>query len=526
LRSPPRTPPRTSPDQESTGWPPGIPYIIGNEGCERFSYYGMRSILTLYLAEVLYLQHPAFRAAPEAYAKAHYHLFVAAVYALPMVGAVVADRLLGKYRTILYLSIVYSLGNGVLALGAGSTTGVWAGLALISIGSGGIKPCVSAHVGDQFGRASWFRLRTIYQAFYFIVNFGSFFAELLIPWTWKHVGIRAAFGIPGVLMLASTIVFWMGRNVFIHVPPRPGGRLGALDTASSVAFFLSVGHLFFTAGRPWPELVGLSVAFLAAGYALFRWRQSIAPDNGFLAVVLYALATWVRRPGQPFFATARAHFGPETVEGPVAALRITSVFFLVSLFWALFDQHGSSWILQAKMMDLRLGGLTLLPSQIQAINPILVMLLIPLLARYVYPAAERLGLRPTPLRRMTAGMAITALSFVAIALVQAAIDRSPPHTVSFRWQILGYLLITLGEVLVSVTGLEFAYTQAPRRMKSTIMGFWLLTVSLGNVLVSIISLIKLPLATSFWLFAGLMAGAAVLFGVRASFYRARDYVQE
>jgi POT family proton-dependent oligopeptide transporter len=202
------------------------------------------------------------------------------------------------------------------------------------------------------------------------------------------------------------------------------------------------------------------------------------------------------------------------------------VFFLVSLFWALFDQHGSSWILQAKMMDLRLGGLTLLPSQIQAVNPILVMLLIPLLARYVYPAAERLGLRPTPLRRMTAGMAITALSFVAVALVQAAIDRRPPHTVSFGWQILGYLLITLGEVLVSVTGLEFAYTQAPRRMKSTIMGFWLLTVSLGNVLVSIVSLIKLPLATSFWLFAGLMAAAAVLFGVRASFYRARDYVQE
>jgi POT family proton-dependent oligopeptide transporter len=327
-------------------------------------------------------------------------------------------------------------------------------------------------------------------------------------------------------MLASTVVFWMGRNVFIHVPPRPGGRLGALDTASSVAFFLSVGHLFFTAGRPWPELVGLSLLFLVTGYGLFRWRQSIAADDGFLAVVLYALASWAQRPGQPFFAAARAHFGAETVEGPVAALRITSVFFLVSLFWALFDQHGSSWILQAKMMDLRLGPVTLLPSQIQAANPILVMLLIPLLARYVYPAAERLGLRPTPLRRMTAGMAISALSFVAVALAQQAIDRRPPHTVSFGWQILGYLLITLGEVLVSVTGLEFAYTQAPRRMKSTIMGFWLLTVSLGNVLVSIVSLIKLPLATSFWLFAGLMAAAAVLFGVRASFYRARDYVQE
>ena len=98
-----------------------------------------------------------------------------------MIGAVIADRLLGKYRTILWLSIVYACGNLLLALGAHSAWGVWTGLGLIAIGSGGIKPCVSAHVGDQFGRGNWFRLRTIYQAFYFIINFGSFFAYLLIP---------------------------------------------------------------------------------------------------------------------------------------------------------------------------------------------------------------------------------------------------------------------------------------------------------------------------------------------------------
>src|SRR6185503_11516330 len=133
---------------------------------------------------------------------------------------------------------------------------------------------------------------------------------------------------------------------------------------------------------------------------------------------------------------------------------------------------------------------------------------------------------PTPLRRMTAGMVLTAISFVSAALVQAAIDRSPPASVWFGWQMIAYVLITLGEVLVSITGLEFAYSQAPRRMKSTIMGFWLLTVSLGNVLVSLIARIALPLAQSFWLFAGLMAIAALLFGIRARFYTPRDYVQE
>jgi len=520
-------PVRTSPDHDSTGWPPGIPYIIGNEGCERFSYYGLRSVLTLYLAEVLYARHPTFGASPEAYAEAHYHLFVAAVYALPMVGAVIADRLLGKYRTILWLSVVYSIGCGVLALFADSAWGVWTGLGLIATGSGGIKPCVSAHVGDQFGRASWFRLRTIYQAFYFIINFGSFFATLLIPWVWHRFGIRAAFGIPGVLMLASTVVFWMGRNVFIHVPPQPGGRLGLLDAASSAALFLVVGHLFFSAHQPWPVVLGLSGGFLGLWYLLFRWRQALAPEASFFAVVLYALSEWLRRPTRSFFAPAVARFGAEAVEGPVAVLRIVSVFFLVSLFWSLFDQHASTWTIQARMMDLRLaGGVRVLPSQVQSMNPLLVMLLIPLLGKVVYPAAERLGLRPTPLRRMTAGMAVASLSFVATALIQAVIDRSPPRTVWFGWQAIAFLFLTLGEVLVSVTGLEFAYSQAPRRMKSTVMGFWLLTVSLGNVLVSIISLVKLPLVTSFWLFAGLMAGAAVLFGVRASFYRPRDYVQD
>src|SRR5262249_16017398 len=159
------------------------------------------------------------------------------------------------------------------------TWGVWTGLGLIAVGSGGIKPCVSAHVGDQFGRASWFRLRTIYQAFYFIVNFGSFFAKLLIPWVWKHYGVRAAFALPGILMLASPVVCGMGRNVFIHVPPRPGGRLGLLDAAGSTAFFLVVGHLFFSAGEPWPVLLGLSGGFLLVWYLLFRWRQAIAPEG-------------------------------------------------------------------------------------------------------------------------------------------------------------------------------------------------------------------------------------------------------
>ncbi len=216
---------RTSPDHETTGWPPGVPYIIGNEGCERFSFYGMRSILTLFMAEVLYVNHPVFKSDPDDYAKAHYHLFVAAVYALPMIGAILADRLIGKYNTIFWLSLVYTGGHAVLAVFEGSVWGLWVGLGLIAVGSGGIKPCVSANVGDQFGKNNWFRVRTVYQAFYFIINFGSFFATLLIPFLWRHYGASIAFGLPGILMGIATFLV-LDRSQEVRARAGPARRQG------------------------------------------------------------------------------------------------------------------------------------------------------------------------------------------------------------------------------------------------------------------------------------------------------------
>lgn len=521
---------RTSPDHESTAWPRGVPYIVGNEGCERFSYYGMRSILFVYIVD-LYTGSGQFDGNIQDLATSHYHLFTAGVYALPMIGAIIADRLLGKYQTIIWLSLVYCLGHLVLAVTEGSVQGLWAGLALIAIGSGGIKPCVSAHVGDQFGRGNWFRLRSVYQIFYFMINLGAMLSTLLIPWLREDYGASVAFAIPGILMFIATVVFWAGRGVFIHVAAKPGGRLGLLDTLSSIALFMAVGHLFFTGGAGLHTVLATTLAFLALGLVLFAWRQRIDPDDGFLAVMLFSASRFLRPGGgvgAGFFAPAVQRFGADAAAGPIAVLKILTVFFLISVFWALFDQTGSSWIRQAQMMDLVLwGDFEVLPSQIQAANPLLVMLLIPIANLLVYPAVERLGFRATSLRRMTAGMVIASLSFAVVALIQMRIEASPPATVAVAWQLVPYLIITFAEILVSITGLEFAYTQAPARMKSTIMGFWLLTVALGNVMVSLLARFStLPLVEFFWVFAGLMLLAGLLFGVRAYFYRELDFVQE
>jgi POT family proton-dependent oligopeptide transporter len=241
----------------------------------------------------------------------------------------------------------------------------------------------------------------------------------------------------------------------------------------------------------------------------------------------------------PFWGPAVDRFGLRAAEGPVAVLKIISVFFLISVFWALFDQHSSSWIFQAGQMDLRLWGdresflgidnVTLNRNQVPALNPLMVMLLIPAM-NVVYGRLDRLGLKTTPLRRITAGMFFAALSFAVVALIQVSIDtneRDGLPRVWFGWQIIPYLIMTVAEVLVSITGLEFAYTQAPARMKSTIMGFWLLTVTLGNVLVAFLAGFKdMQRVNFFWTFAGLSAAAGLLFGLRAYFYVQKDYTQE
>lgn len=538
--APPPPPPgshRTEPDHNEKGWPKGVPFIIGNEGCERFSYYGMRAILTLYLA-FLFRETGMADGAANAQAVSIYHFFAAAVYFFPMLGAIFADRLFGKYRTILWLSMVYTLGHLVLSLAEGSLPGTYAGLVLVAIGSGGIKPCVSAHVGDQFGRSNWHRLEAMYQAFYFIINFGSFFATLIIPWLRATFGWSVAFAVPGVLMAVATLFFWLGRHRFIHVPPAPGGRLGLLDFIIGTCLFVALGGALFI------EAVGLMPVLWASGLALvilpfvYRARQRIEQDDGFFAVLFTAMhAHWkglnhaaIREGyGQRvprFFAAAEKKLGFDAVEAHVALWRIMSIFIFVSMFWALFDQHGSSWVIQAKQMNLQLGFMTAEPDQIQSLNPAMVMILIPVTG-LVIRALRRRGMKVSPLSRMTFGMLLTATSFVAAALVQASIDRVGEGQVSVAWQLIQYFLLTLSEVLVSITGLEFSYTQAPKRVKSTVMGLWLLTVALGNIYVGWFSgLAKtLELQSFLWTFAGAMAAFGLLFAIRARFYVTREYVQ-
>lgn len=548
--------PRTAPDPDLKGWPKGVRYIIGNEGCERFSYYGMNAILYVYIVS-LYAGVGVVDDKAADLATSTVHFFKTGVYALPMIGAIVADRFLGKYRTILWLSFVYCAGHFVLSCTEGSVGGLYLGLFLIALGSGGIKPCVSAHVGDQFGKSNWHLMDKVYQGFYFIINFGSFFSTLLIPLVQKWFGWRVAFAIPGVLMFVATFVFWLGRKEFVHVPAKPGGYVGFLDASSSVLLFMTLGSLFFTAHQSLWMMTVVSFSCMAAGLWVFQVRQSIAADDGFLAVSIFTLKEWFKqfalnrgenavlvlnsgrgtmqggKPGGSWRSNVNQQFSNEAIDGTLAVLKIISIFFLVSIFWSLFDQSTSSWIRQAEMMNRQvnlpiLGQFEILSSQIQALNPVLVMIMIPILLYGLYPWMEKRGMRLSALMRMSIGMFTASISFAMVAWIQYEIDilALQNQQLHVGWQFFPYVVITLAEVLVSITGLEFAYTQAPKRMKSTVMGFWLLSVALGNILVALTARFSdLKLVNFFWVFTGLMALASVLFYVRSLFYVQRDHYQ-
>ncbi len=566
---------RTSPDHENTGWPKGVPFIVGNEVCERFSYYGMRAILTVHLVALYQLTGAAEEVARDS-ATSAYHMFAGAVYAFPMLGAILADRFWGKYRTILWLSLMYCVGHGILALADLPSDPtmrlnlVYAGLACIAIGAGGIKPCVSANVGDQFGRGNWSKVQTIYQIFYFSINFGSFFATLLIPAIrgdgtvfWRT---SLAFGIPGVLMAIATFFFWLGRDRFVHVPPLPGGKLGRLDTLAGSLMFLAIGHLFVTPAE-WGGLAraGISLAFVIAGLMVFAARQRIEEDDGFLAILLYNLRAKVSKsaagdgpyraadaqdlakeedPESPlvtspfwsrFWAPAIQRFGVAATEGPHAVFKVCTIFIFIPVFWAIFDQHGSTWILQAEAMDTTMFGFEVRPEQVSAWNPLMVMGLIPLM-NLVYKLSKKAGFEWTPLRRMVIGLFMAGASFAVAAIIQQWIDADGPGVVSIWWQVLAYLILTTSEVLVSITALEFAYTQAPKRMKSVVMGLFMLTITMGNLFVSALTAAKDGLAEMlggefgqaefFWFFCWAAVIVGALMGIRARFYQQRDFTQD
>ncbi|HWZ14752.1 MAG TPA: MFS transporter [Mucilaginibacter sp.] len=398
----------------------------------------MRSILTLFLVNQFF--NPTGNAALTEQANAHanklHHLFVMVAYSLPFVGGMIADWFTGKYKLILYVSMIYCLGHFLLATFDGGLDGFKIGLLVVAIGAGGIKSCVSANVGDQFDATNQDLLSKVYGWFYFSINAGSMISTIAIPWTYDHFGPKWAFGIPGILMALATLIFFSGRKRYVKVPPQGVNR----------------NNLVFIS---W--------------YALTHLGQ--------------------KQPRQSMLDVAKGPYDPERVEGVKAVYRVMAVFFFALAFWAVWDQCLSEWTLYADKMDrsINLGfiSFTVFPGQLSTINTVFLLLFIPLFNYSIYPWLDKRGLKTTPLRRLGAGLVLTALSFVVIGLAHNNIEHG--GTPSMWWEVLAFMVLSAAEVLVSITGLEYAYTHSPKSMKSTMTGIWFLVVSFGNLITAVVN---------------------------------------
>jgi len=374
---------RKTKKEEAEGEPQKVPYpksvfiIVGNEFCERLSFYGMKAILGIYLHKKLHLSEDT--------STVIYHAFAMMCYFTPIFGAMIADQFLGRFKTIVYISMIYVLGHILKTIAAIPTLGVpplefsLIGLALIAAGTGGIKPCVSAFGGDQFKLPEQEReLQTFFTIFYFSINAGSLIGTALTPYLREDISCfgedtcySLAFGVPAILMAVATVMIIMGRPLYKMVPPE-----GSI----------------------------LSKVFGSIFYA-FKGKCSGVPADHWMDA-------------------AKLKYDSQLVEDVKCLLRVLILYIPLPIFWALYDQTGSRWTFQAT----RMNGMTFLgkikPDQMQVVNPLLILFFLPLMDRLVYPAFASCRLLVKPLQRMTVGGILTAAAFFVSGFLEIELMKT------------------------------------------------------------------------------------------------------
>ncbi|VDK43665.1 unnamed protein product [Anisakis simplex] len=311
-------------------YPPAVYFMLGNEFCERFSFYGMRAILTLFLITEHHFE--------ESQASLFYHAFVSLAFASPLLGSIAADNYFGRFRVIFWVSLIYVLGHVSLSIGAipqlsyGLRTFLdFAGLFIIALATGGIKPCVSAFAADQFDANQKAQRTQFFSFFYFAINAGSLVAIILTP------------------MLR--------------------GRVKCFG--SEYCFPLAFGH-----------------------DKVEHWLDYAAPK-----------------------------YSAQMLAGVKSVVAILVLYGPLIFFWALFDQQGSTWVLQARRMDGRVGPFTILPDQMNTFNPLIILIMVPAFEAYIYPFARTI-FNVTPLRKMAAGGVLAAIAFIMAGLLQLEVNKT------------------------------------------------------------------------------------------------------
>ena len=428
-------------DRALFGHPRGLGLLFLVEMWERFSYYGMRALLVLYL--VNYLHWGA------ANASKLYGTYTALVYLTPLVGGYLADRFIGTRRSLVIGGLIIALGHFSLAFQ--TMPMFYLGLGLIIIGTGFFKPNVSTMVG-QIYRPGDDRRDSGFTIFYMGINLGAFLAPLVCGYLGQNVGWHYGFAAAGVGMLLGLITYVWGVNRYL-----PGIGFVRQDPNNAAA----VGAELVTTEHKISMIPGIIGGALGALIAFLA-------DGGWLGAFFGIISG----------ATIGLTLGGTKGEERKRVIALFLVFFFVIFFWMAYEQAGSSMTIFAdKHTRLNLGSFTFPSSWFQAVNPLFILLLAPFFAS-VWTRLSAGGGGPSTALKMALGFVFLGLGFVLMVFGGKYADQGI-HVSPF-WLIFAYLLHTCGELCLSPVGLSYVTKVAPLRFASLLMGGWFLANAAAN----------------------------------------------
>ncbi|KAH7410512.1 helicase C-terminal domain-containing protein [Phaeosphaeria sp. MPI-PUGE-AT-0046c] len=441
-------------------------YLIATvELCERFAYYGLSGPFQNYISASPTSSPAGVLGLGQARATALTNLFQFWCYVTPLVGAVVADEYMGKFGAIRCFSAIYMLGIVVLFLSSlqlvqgTAMAGLVVAMAVIGLGTGGIKPNVSPFIAEQVafeadyvaantrtGRrevvSHALTMQKVFSVFYICINIGSVGA-MLTTLLELHVGFWAAYGLPLVVFMLGFGILVRFKEQYIIKPPQ-GGVLRDC----------------------------LSILYIAA-------RHGFALDA----------------------ARGQGRWADDFIDELRTALRACKIFMFYPVYWLAFSQMLNNFVSQASLLSLHHIPNDLLPT----LNPLSLLLLIPLFTHALYPLLHN----PPPYPRIAAGFVLAAMAMFYASILQYFISTRPPRSIHVAYQAPAYVLIAASEICASITGLEVAYARAPMGLKSVVMSLYLGTSAMGSVLGVLVA----PLAGREEWVGGMYAGLGVVVGL-------------
>jgi POT family proton-dependent oligopeptide transporter len=451
-----------------TGHPPGLYVLFGSEMWERFSYYGMRALLVLYLTKQLgYVRKDAL---------ALYAIYTGLVYLTPLLGGFLADKLLGQRKAILVGGIVMALGHFAMAF----ESLLFFALSLLMLGNGFFKPNISTMVGNLYPQGDA-RRDGAYTIFYMGINLGAFFSPLVCGWLGENprYGWHYGFGAAGVGMVLGLISFLSFQRFLVGgFPP------GREEAGTALLGVMDWVHVLLT-----------SLICVGAAYAFGLALPGLEPYSDKLMqiiAVLFGLAL--------LFVFLKTFASRGSKEGEdwqrICVILIVGVFSIV--FWMGFEQAGGTLNLFADSKTNRsLFGSEFPASFFQSINPFLIFMLAPVFSIF-WSKLDNSRYRLTSSAKMGVGLILLGLGFVVMN--QAEILAGSNGKVGPQWLATVYLLFTLGEICLSPIGLSLVNKLAPERAASLMMAVWFLCTAVANYLAGRLEHLLSGTGINLWVF--------------------------